>query len=220
MRNAILLTAICTVLVTAPTTAEATSPRQLAAQHTTRGDAARAGQRYAEAVSEYVLAYAYDPAPERLLNLARTYEAMGNRTVALELYRRTAQVARSGPAADDANRRIVALGGAAAGAGAIGAGGSVSVMTIPPGGEIWIDGQKKGNSPMAPVTVAAGQHRLEVRLNGYKTYAKTINVVSAGKINEMVSLQPGVSGPAPAPAAAAPMTLTVHSVPAGAQVLL
>lgn len=219
MRSFIITAAFALAATSAtPTIAMAQgNTRTLAAQHTTRGDQARASRQYNEAVAEYIIAYAYDPAPERLLNIARAYEAMGSRAVALELYRRTVALARRGPAADQANQRITALGGG--GAGVAAGSGTLTIMSIPPGGEIWVDGTRKGTSPMAPLPLSAGAHQVEVRLNGYQTWAKTVSIATGGAVNEMVSLMVARAGAAPAPTGTS-QTLTIQNVPPGASVTL
>jgi len=217
MRPLITLITLCAALVALPaSTASAQgSPRQLAAQHTSKGDSARANRQHDLAITEYVLAYAYDPAPERLLNLARAFDGKGDAKTALALYKRVAQLAKRGPAADQARGRIAALGG---GGGAIvPGGGTLTVMTIPPGGEVWVDGTKRGASPMPPISLPPGSHQVEVRLAGYQTWSKTVNVTPGQTINEMANLMVGGNAPA---TQNQPTTLTVNSIPAGSIVTL
>ncbi len=210
----IILGTLCAAMTVLPITpASAQNAREKAAQHTRQGDTARAGRQYDKAVAEYILAYAYDPAPERLLNIARAFDAKGQSAVALELYQRVVTVAKRGPAADQAKARISALGG---GAPAAVGGGTLTVMTIPPGGEIWVDGTKRGTSPMAPITIAPGPHQVEVRLAGYQTWSKAITITAGQSTNEMANL---MAGGAPA-AQNQPTTLTITSIPAGSMVTL
>lgn len=215
-----------TAMLAAPLARDATAqnPRQQAAMHTTRGDTARAGRNFQEALAEYILAYAYDPAPERLINIGHAYESMGQRDVALELFKRVVAVARRGPAADQANARIAALGGGGSPGAqpAAAGGGSLTVMTVPPGGVIWVDGVRRGQSPMAPITLGPGAHQVVVQLDGYQSWGKTVMIGAGQTVTEMATLMVGTGGPQPsAPTATAQGTImTIQNVPAGASVMV
>ena len=99
-----------TLLLLAPLAA--TAQVSLASQHGDLGDRALASQQHATALTEYVLAYAYDSTAERLMKIASTYQAMGNTAVAIELYDRVAVLAGSRPVAAQARSQANGLRGA------------------------------------------------------------------------------------------------------------
>lgn len=211
------ITALCSaLLLPVAGNAQARNPRQMAATHSSAGGAAMAARDYSRALAEYVMAYAYDTSPDRLVNVARAYEGLGNKGAAKELYERVIAVARSGPAVDQARAQLAGLGG-----GARPAGGTPFTLTvIPMSAEVWIDGTKRGKSPLPPITLSAGVHKVEVRFPGYQTWIQNIQVTAGVPVARVVTLMPGASAP-PRPATPPGMALLqVTDIPAGATVTL
>ena len=206
--------------------AQAANP-QAAARHSAQGGTAMQTKNYPKAVAEYVLAYAHDSIPDRLVNIAQAYAAMGNRSVAIELYQQVIAQAKRGPAADAAQRGLSALGGAAAPKAV--ASGKLSITTIPLGVEVFVDGQSRGKTPMAPVTLPAGNHSLELRIPSYKTVKQGVAIIAGQQksLMEMMLIGVGVvdkggavSAGQPVATGSANAVMTINNVPPGGQVWL
>ena len=216
-RLATTIAMITVLLVPTLSQAQTRNPREMVATHTKAGEMAMNSRDFNKALAEYMLAYAYDPSADRLVNVARAYEALGIGAVASELYQRVIAVAKTGPAADRAKRGLAVLGGGAAPPAAGGA--AINLTVMPPGAEIWVDGTMRGKSPAPPLKLAPGPHRVEIRLMGYQTQVHNIQVGSA-PITKVVNLMPGASTPAPPAGASTPTLLQVTDVPIGARVTI
>lgn len=82
----------------------------------------------------------------------------------------------------------------AEGAGAVpAAGGALSVRVQPDAAEVLIDGETWGAAASGTrlvVTVAAGRHRVEVRMPGYETFETDVEVAPGATVPLNVSLRP------------------------------
>ena len=200
-------------LLASPVARSATDPREVAASHDVLGAQALSMRQYQRALAEYVVAFAYEPSTERLVNVAQAWEGLGEKGAAIDLYKRVSDTGQ-GPAADLARQRLLALGAAPAPTGT-----PVMLTVVPPGAEIWVDGQLKGRSPMPAVVLTPGPHAVEVRFAGYRTYTETIQV--AGQpLSRVVTLMPGAGPVGPVGPPPSALTIRIDSVPAGATVTL
>ena len=103
------------------------------------------------------------------------------------------------PASDlDAVRRRIAERRAAAAAAPAAPRGSLRVDTQPQGAEVRLDGRRLGLTPLAPVEVVAGPHRVVLRAPGHAEWGQVVDVRAAEATHLQVVLPP-----APPPSAAA-----------------
>jgi hypothetical protein len=201
------------------TSAQKADPQQ-AAFHSTQGGKAMNARNYTTALAEYVVAYTLDPAPERLVDVGRALEALGHRTGAQKVFQRVVATGRRGPAVDRARQRLAALGGT--GGGQARSSAQLSLTVMPPGAEIWVDGKKRGVSPMGALALNQGSHQIEIRLAGYKTHQENIQM-GVRPIAKVVTLMPGTgvrTVGTPTPAAASTQSITIIGIPNGASVTL
>jgi hypothetical protein len=80
--------------------------------------------------------------------------------------------------------------------------GSISVISIPPGADVLINGETKGSTPMTILELAPGPYRVGCRLPGYNDFERNVTVnagattplnctlVSAGESSIIVSPEP------------------------------
>ena len=83
-----------------------------------------------------------------------------------------------------------AAGAATAGsppAGQVGI-GSILAETRPPGAAVWLDQRLVGETPVSIPDVPAGAHRIEFRLDGYRTWITTVEVAPATRARVAASL--------------------------------
>lgn len=72
--------------------------------------------------------------------------------------------------------------------------GFISVSADAPGAEVFIDGQLLGNSPLVNHEIAAGQHTVEVRAEGFRSFTTTVNVIAGGTQQINAALVAGQGG--------------------------
>ncbi len=95
--------------------------------------------------------------------------------------------------------------------------GSIAIRTVPPGAEIYLDNEYKGNTFDAQsldiISVTTGFHNLTIHLNGYQDVNTQVNIVAR---------QPNAATYTLIPAARPPVngTLSVLTNPSGANVFL
>ena len=66
--------------------------------------------------------------------------------------------------------------------------GSILAETRPPGAAVWVDQRFVGETPMLIPDVQAGAHQIEFRLDGYRTWTTTVEVVPATQARVAASL--------------------------------
>ena len=66
--------------------------------------------------------------------------------------------------------------------------GSILAETRPPGAAVWVDQRLVGETPMLIPDVPAGAHQIEFRLDGYRTWTTTVEVVPATQARVAASL--------------------------------
>ena len=85
---------------------------------------------------------------------------------------------------------VPAAGGTTAGsppAGQVGI-GSILAETRPPGAAVWLDQRLVGETPVSIPDVPPGVHRIEFRLDGYRTWTTTVEVAPATQARVAASL--------------------------------
>ncbi|MBT9554630.1 MAG: PEGA domain-containing protein [Myxococcales bacterium] len=204
MRTSLLL--ILAVLTVG--TAHATPPT--ADDHARAGAEALAKKKANVALVEFVLAFAADSRPERLLGVAQALEASKQKAAAIELYERVLATGQ-GVTAATAQERLIALGAMKPVAPT-----TLSLTVMPPGAEVFLDGAAVGRAPLGVQTIVPGTHRIELRLPGYQAFAQEILAAAGQQIALVVTLVPGASGTAPVtapPVTAPPVTAPVAAPP-------
>ena len=66
--------------------------------------------------------------------------------------------------------------------------GSILAETRPPGAAVWLDQRLVGETPVSLPDVPAGAHRIEFRLDGYRTWITTVEVAPATQARVAASL--------------------------------
>jgi hypothetical protein len=78
--------------------------------------------------------------------------------------------------------------------------GSITITSSPSGAEVYLDNEYHGTTPGTIRDVAAGNHMVEVRENGYKTWSQNITVISGATESFSPILVPlATTTPAPVP---------------------
>jgi serine/threonine protein kinase len=89
--------------------------------------------------------------------------------------------------------------------------GEINISTVPPGIEVWIDGQSAGLSPVQK-TVGLGQHTYALRVQGKELYSRPFEIKSDGVIlNRNVDLSGSIAN-------ASMGIVEVRTIPPGATV--
>jgi hypothetical protein len=85
--------------------------------------------------------------------------------------------------------------------------GTVRITSSPSGAEVYLDNEYHGTTPGTITAVPTGNHMIEVRERGYKTWSQNITVTSGSTASVSPSLVPGaVTVPTTVPVAIATMT--------------
>jgi hypothetical protein len=188
MRPALVI-GLVLVTIAAATPARAQAPD--ANELTKRGLALRRARRDAEALEEFRRAYAVDPTPRTLAQIALAEQALG-RWVDAETDLRAALRAGGDPWIVS-NRRVLDAGLSAIREHL----GSLDVEADVAGADLWVNGSRVGPLPLAaPLRVEAGSVIVEVRAEGYAPARRMTSVDPGGSARESVHLVPLVP-PAP-----------------------
>ena len=91
---------------------------------------------------------------------------------------------------------------------ALGAFGSLSVSSEPPGADVYVDGSPKGKTPLNLEEIPAGNYRLEVKLAYHMVNAKTLVVEKDTETKEYILLTRGQG------------SISVSTTPPGAEIVL
>ena len=68
--------------------------------------------------------------------------------------------------------------------------GSIKITSSPSGAEVYLDNEYHGTTPNTITTVPAGNHTVEIRERGYKTWSQDITVTSGITVSVSPSLVP------------------------------
>ena len=93
--------------------------------------------------------------------------------------------------------------------------GTLQITSSPSGAEVYIDGQFQGSTPSTVANVAPGNHTLEYRYPGYKSWTSVITVPS-GTSNFFAALEPlqgsGGQNVTPTPPPSSTVTVRVSNI--------
>lgn len=68
--------------------------------------------------------------------------------------------------------------------------GSVAITSSPSGAEVYLDNEYHGTTPTTIKALPAGNHTVEVRERGYKTWSQNVTVISGSTVSVSPSLVP------------------------------
>ena len=92
---------------------------------------------------------------------------------------------------------------------------AVKLHVIPDGAAVNVDGAAVGHAPLsAPIFLDAGEHQIQVALDGFTTQTKTVTAKAGGNDKLEVALEKEAAAPAPAAATTAPPTASSAPPPA------
>jgi tetratricopeptide (TPR) repeat protein len=208
LRKAVLVAASTLVFLLLPVVAGAAEPDSLTArQRYLAGAQAYAAGKYAEAVDQFIAADRIAPSSALSFDIARSYEKLGESSLALRWFRD--YLHRAGDAPDGQKvRRIVASFERELHDKGI---QQVTVRSVPRGATVTVDGDPAGVTPWTS-DLPPGRHRLSLVYDGYERSERWFVLPPDHAIDVDVSLgrekpKPAVVAPsaaAPAVAAAAP----------------
>ncbi len=88
--------------------------------------------------------------------------------------------------------------------------GKISVISSPPGAQVYLDGVSQGTAPLTITSVTAGSHTVDLELISYQTFQTTVTVSAGQKATVSATLTPiPTSG-----------GLSITSTPSGATILV
>ncbi len=150
--------------------------------------------RYQDAIREFQDAYAYDPNPKLLFNIAQAYEKMGDISGALRTYRDYVRaLPKSAAERTEIGIAVKNLEVALAAKGL----SQVAIYSTPNGARVEIDDKSVGATPAAQ-ELPPGQHTLRVTMKGRKTVERTFGLSSGRSLDIDIHLESG-SGTVQAP---------------------
>ncbi len=85
--------------------------------------------------------------------------------------------------------------------------GNIAVTTIPTKAEVYLNGEKKGTSPIMLYDVLIGEHTVEAKLTGYTTATKKVSVTEKNTAEAKLILENGLS-------------VTIETTPANADIYI
>jgi len=170
------------------TAAPPTTARELAAAAANKARAAE----FDDAIELYEAAFAQDPSPVLLLNIAVILDRQGRVFDAIQAYERHLSFESDPVGRLSSTKRLAAV--------RVGAPGRVVVTGAPPGAEVFIDDVRVGRVPKATADLPAGDHSLRISHSGYVTFSSTIVVSPGVKQTVEAALAPvQVAAPADVP---------------------
>lgn len=140
--------------------------------------------RYAAAEASFRAAYDAVPNPVVLRAIAASQERQGNIAQAVATLQ---QYLRDAPDASDraeVERRVQELSARPA---------TLAVSSTPAGAQIIVDGQDTGLVTPADLTLPAGEHTLELQLEGHQPATQTVTAQAATRMRLEVPLQAGAA---------------------------
>ena len=144
--------------------------------------------QYAQAEASFRAAYSAVPNPVVLRAIAASQERQGNIAQSIATLNEYLQASPQARDRAEVEARIRDLQSRPA---------TVAVLSTPPGAEIFVDGRSTGQTTPADVSMAGGDHSVELRLNGYATQSQTFTARAATRVRLQMTLVPGAGGPDP-----------------------
>lgn len=142
-------------------------------------------RKYAEALAEFEQAYALQPHPLVLYNLAGAHRALSQYDQAVDFYNRfliegpgkvsEAQLARGREELDDLIRLVA----------------RVDVTTKPEGAQVLVDGRTLGDTPLTEALILGpGDHTVRATLDGHEPAERKIRVAAGDTLRVEFALEP------------------------------
>ncbi len=172
------------MLGAATASAQADTDRQQARAEFDRGVSLYAAENYQGALEAFQEAFRLSPHPTVRVNMANCYDHLSKPIEAIFHFERF--LSESGRGAPAARRREVeaALRGLRARVG------EVNLRVSPDGATVVIDEGDSRRAPiLEPVRLAAGTHRIETRLTGYRTDRRSVEVTGGGTAEVQIRLE-------------------------------
>ena len=170
--------------------------KELARRRYQAGAQAYQQGRYKDAIDLFLDADRIATSPAFAYNIGLAYEQLGDAPNALRWYRAYLRDLADAPDRADIERRIVRAEGRLRERGVM----QVTVITVPIGAALAIDGERLGVTPWTGELVA-GRHRATLELRGYRDADSTFEIPSDHAIDVKVELSAAEKG---APVRAAP----------------
>jgi hypothetical protein len=179
-------------------------------------------RRFGDALSEFQESYSLFPVYSTLYNIAQVQVVLGHPVEAADAFDKFLVQGGASIAREQRARVEVELKAQQERIG------DIDVAVSPEGAEIQVDGAVVGKSPLGgSVRVASGHHRVDARLDGYRSEHDEVDVLGRGHVELTIQLQalqqmaaPLAAGPItsplpPSPAQApTPIPTASHSLPA------
>jgi len=186
--------------------------RQQARAEFDRGVSLYAAENYQGALEAFQEAFRLSPHPTVRVNMANCYDHLSKPIEAIFHFER--YLSESGRSAPAAQRREVEAALRALRARV----GEVNLRVSPDGATVIIDDGDSRRAPiLEPVRLAAGTHRIETRLAGYRTDRRSVDVTGGGTTDVQIRLEragsPQVAS-AVTPARTEPAATTPRAEPA------
>ena len=134
-----------------------------------RGVDAYAAGRFKDAIDLFLQADALAPSAALSFNIARAYEKIGDDAAALQWYRDFARRSPDAKNADKVAERVRELEAALAAKGVQ----QLTIMSLPPGATVAIDGQPVGVTPYTG-QLPPGAHQVVLSLKGYAEASREV----------------------------------------------
>lgn len=164
---------------------EADVGEEIARQHFRQGVALARERAWTAALAEFRACYDITHEPAVLYNIGvveRELRRYADAADTLRRYLAATEGTDADPARRDAVRVLVRELEAVL--------GTVAIETSPPGVELFVDGDPEGTTPLArPLRLEAGEHRLELRLDGYVPRLDVVEVHSRSELQLSYALE-------------------------------
>jgi tetratricopeptide (TPR) repeat protein len=163
--------------------------------------------RYKDAVDWFLAADRLAPSAPLSFNVARAYERLGDDSSALRWYRDYLRRDSNAPNAPSVRKLVAELAAALAKKGVQ----QVTVLSVPAGATVAVDGQPSGVTPCT-FDLPPGKHHLFLSYRGYADHAREIELGASEPVDVSIALERAAgtdrAAPSPAPVAAAPAPAT------------
>ncbi len=172
MRSAAVLMLLATATAYAQAPAATGGDVDIAKAHFNTGQAYYEHGRFEDAAREFEEAYRLSQKAPLLYNVGKSYDGNNDFAHALDAYQRfLAAAPPDNPDRDFATKRIEMLETLV---------GKVALDGAVAGSAVTLDGKAIGATPLAPVVVNPGRHKLELAHDGYATFRSAVDVPVGG----------------------------------------